>query len=146
MIVVRAGVKVHLALGHTDMRKGLDGLAILIQEQPKTDPFWVSERMDPDQFELALEDIESDIERVRERHSAPVANPEKRNQSASRCPIIRRALNGSSTSTAPSATIAVGPCTASAIASARCSTMFRPALGAAPRNKPAGPVDRRGTA
>ncbi|MER8523745.1 MULTISPECIES: hypothetical protein [unclassified Mesorhizobium] len=27
MIVVPTGVKVHLALGHTDMRKGLDGLA-----------------------------------------------------------------------------------------------------------------------
>ena len=40
MIVVPAGVKVHLALGHTYMRKGLDGLATLIQEQLKKDPFW----------------------------------------------------------------------------------------------------------
>ncbi|WP_245340448.1 transposase [Mesorhizobium sp. WSM4313] len=32
MIVVPAGVKVQLALGHTDMRKGLDGLSTLIQE------------------------------------------------------------------------------------------------------------------
>jgi hypothetical protein len=40
MIVVPAGVKVHLALGHTDMRKGLDGLATLIQEHLKKDPFW----------------------------------------------------------------------------------------------------------
>ncbi|MDW6022167.1 IS66 family insertion sequence element accessory protein TnpB [Mesorhizobium sp. BAC0120] len=39
MIVVPAGVKVHLALGYTDMRKGLDGLATLIQEQLKKDPF-----------------------------------------------------------------------------------------------------------
>jgi transposase len=39
MIVVPAGVKVHLALGHTDMRKGLDGLATLIQEHLKKDPF-----------------------------------------------------------------------------------------------------------
>jgi transposase len=39
MIVVPAGVKVHLALGHTDMRKGLDGLATLIQKHPKRDPF-----------------------------------------------------------------------------------------------------------
>ena len=39
MIVVPAGVKVQLALGHTDMRKGLDGLATLIQEQLKKDPF-----------------------------------------------------------------------------------------------------------
>jgi transposase len=39
VIVVPAGVKVHLALGHTDMRKGLDGLATLIQEHLKKDPF-----------------------------------------------------------------------------------------------------------
>ena len=39
MIVVPAGVKVHLALGYTDMRKGLDGLATLIQEHLKKDPF-----------------------------------------------------------------------------------------------------------
>src|SRR5712664_3869873 len=39
MIVTPAGVKVHLALGHTDMRKGLDGLATLIQEHLKKDPF-----------------------------------------------------------------------------------------------------------
>ncbi len=30
MIVFPAGVKVHLALGHTDMRKGLDGLAMAV--------------------------------------------------------------------------------------------------------------------
>ena len=39
MIFLPAGVKVHLALGHTDMRKGLDGLATLIQEHLKKDPF-----------------------------------------------------------------------------------------------------------
>src|SRR5205807_10543364 len=39
MIVIPAGVQVHLALGYTDMRKGLDGLATLIQEHPKKDPF-----------------------------------------------------------------------------------------------------------
>lgn len=39
MIAVPAGVKVHLALGHTDMRKGLDGLATLIQEHLQKDPF-----------------------------------------------------------------------------------------------------------
>src|SRR5258708_30384221 len=38
VIVVPAGVNVHLALGHTDMRKGLDGLATLIQEHLKKDP------------------------------------------------------------------------------------------------------------
>jgi transposase len=41
MMVVAAGVKVHLALGHTDMRKGLDGLATLIQEHLKKDAFSV---------------------------------------------------------------------------------------------------------
>ena len=32
MMIVPAGVKVHLALGYTDMRKGMDGLAMLVQE------------------------------------------------------------------------------------------------------------------
>ena len=39
MMILPAGVKVHLALGYTDMRKGLDGLAALVQEQLKKDPF-----------------------------------------------------------------------------------------------------------
>ena len=39
MMIVPAGVKVHLALGHTDMRKGMDGLAMLVQETLKNDPF-----------------------------------------------------------------------------------------------------------
>jgi len=39
MMIVPAGVKVHLALGHTDMRKGLDGLAMLVQQRLKRDPF-----------------------------------------------------------------------------------------------------------
>lgn len=39
MMIVLAGVKVHLALGHTDMRKGLDGLAMLVQATLKQDPF-----------------------------------------------------------------------------------------------------------
>jgi transposase len=39
MNVIPAGVKVHMALGHTDMRKGFDGLATLIQEHLKKDPF-----------------------------------------------------------------------------------------------------------
>ena len=30
MMIVPAGVKVHLALGYTDMRKGLDELAMLV--------------------------------------------------------------------------------------------------------------------
>ena len=39
MMIVPAGVKVHLALGYTDMRKGMDGLAMLVQETLKKDPF-----------------------------------------------------------------------------------------------------------
>lgn len=39
MMIVPAGVKVHLALGYTDMRKGMDGLAVLVQETLKKDPF-----------------------------------------------------------------------------------------------------------
>jgi transposase len=39
MLIVPAGVKVHLALGYTDMRKGLDGLATIVQETLKKDPF-----------------------------------------------------------------------------------------------------------
>src|SRR5258707_6712270 len=55
MIVAPAGVKVHLALGHTDMRKGLNGLATLIQEHLKKDPvsghlFVFTKRMDHGRF------------------------------------------------------------------------------------------------
>ena len=39
MMIVPAGVKVHLALGYTDMRKGMDGLAMLVQGTLKRDPF-----------------------------------------------------------------------------------------------------------
>jgi len=39
MIVIPQDVKVHLALGHTDMRKGLNGLAVLVQEHLKQNPF-----------------------------------------------------------------------------------------------------------
>ena len=38
MIPVPAGVRVWLAAGHTDMRKGFDGLAMLVQETLKRDP------------------------------------------------------------------------------------------------------------
>ena len=39
MMILPAGVNVHLALGYTDMRKGMDGLATLVQETLKKDPF-----------------------------------------------------------------------------------------------------------
>ena len=39
MMIVPAGVKVHIALGVTDMRKGLDGLATMAQEVLRKDPF-----------------------------------------------------------------------------------------------------------
>ena len=39
MIPVPAGARVWLATGHTDMRKGFDGLAALVQDHLKRDPF-----------------------------------------------------------------------------------------------------------
>lgn len=39
MIPVPSGSRVWLATGHTDMRKGFDGLASLVQDRPARDPF-----------------------------------------------------------------------------------------------------------
>jgi len=39
MTLLPSGVKIHVALGVTDMRKGLDGLAMLVQGLLKQDPF-----------------------------------------------------------------------------------------------------------
>lgn len=39
MMIVLTGVKVHLAIGYTDMRKGMDGLAMLVQGTLHKDPF-----------------------------------------------------------------------------------------------------------
>jgi transposase len=39
MTLLPPGVKVHLALGYTDMRKGMDSLAVLVQEVLQQDPF-----------------------------------------------------------------------------------------------------------
>jgi transposase len=39
MITVPAGVRIYLAMGPTDMRKGFDGLSMLVQEVLKLDPF-----------------------------------------------------------------------------------------------------------
>ena len=38
MIPVPSGARVWLAAGHTDMRKGFDGLALMVQETLKRDP------------------------------------------------------------------------------------------------------------
>ena len=38
MIPLPAGMRVWIATGHTDMRKGMQGLALLVQEQLKRDP------------------------------------------------------------------------------------------------------------
>jgi transposase len=38
VISVPAGVRIYLAMGATDMRKGMDGLAMLAQEVLKQDP------------------------------------------------------------------------------------------------------------
>lgn len=39
MIIVPAGTRVYVAMAPTDMRKGFDGLAVLVQELLKEDPF-----------------------------------------------------------------------------------------------------------
>ena len=39
MLALHAGMRVHLALGATDMRKGFDGLAAQVQTVLKVDPF-----------------------------------------------------------------------------------------------------------
>jgi transposase len=39
VITVPAGVRIYLAMGPTDMRKGFDGLSVLAQEALKQDPF-----------------------------------------------------------------------------------------------------------
>ena len=39
MTLLPSGVRVHMALGYTDMRKGLDGLAMLVQSILREDPF-----------------------------------------------------------------------------------------------------------
>ncbi len=39
MTLLPPNVKVHLAYGFTDMRKGMDGLAVLVQEVLQQDPF-----------------------------------------------------------------------------------------------------------
>ena len=39
MIPVPAGVRIYLAMGATDMRKSFDGLALLVQEVLKKDPY-----------------------------------------------------------------------------------------------------------
>jgi transposase len=39
MISIPAGIRIYLACGHTDMRKGFDGLAVLVQEVLAQDPY-----------------------------------------------------------------------------------------------------------
>jgi transposase len=39
MIAIPAGVRVYLAMGSTDMRKGFNGLSVLAQDTLKQDPF-----------------------------------------------------------------------------------------------------------
>jgi transposase len=39
MTMLPTGVKVRLAFGYADMRKGMDGLALLVQETLQQDPF-----------------------------------------------------------------------------------------------------------
>jgi transposase len=51
VITTPAGVRIYLACGKTDMRKGFDGLSIMAQDVLKQDPFicvgeeYVAERL-----------------------------------------------------------------------------------------------------
>ena len=45
MIPMPSGVQVWLASGHTDMRKGFDGLALLVQETLNQSAQWPSVRL-----------------------------------------------------------------------------------------------------
>lgn len=38
MIPIPSGCRVWIAMGHTDMRRGMQGLALQVQEQLKRDP------------------------------------------------------------------------------------------------------------
>jgi transposase len=39
MIAIPTGLRIWIAIGHTDMRKGMQGLALLVQEGLGGDPF-----------------------------------------------------------------------------------------------------------
>jgi transposase len=39
MIPIPSGCRVWIAMGHTDMRRGMQGLALQVQEQLRRDPF-----------------------------------------------------------------------------------------------------------
>lgn len=39
MIPIPSGVRVWIAMGHTDMRRGMQGLALQVQENLKRDPY-----------------------------------------------------------------------------------------------------------
>jgi len=39
MMIIPTGVKVHLAMGKTDMRKGMNGLVALVQETLEQEPY-----------------------------------------------------------------------------------------------------------
>src|ERR1700744_2636393 len=71
MLIIPSGVKIHLALGHTDMRKGFDSLAVLVQAELKKDPFsghlfaFRGKKADTIKILLlGLEDVETDIARA----------------------------------------------------------------------------------
>ena len=51
MIPIATGVRVWLAAGHTDMRKGFDGLAVLVQESSHA-TIWIP--LGPSRYPLAI--------------------------------------------------------------------------------------------
>ena len=50
MIPVPSGVRVWIATGHTDMRRGMQGLALQVQESLKRDPLAGAKRLDRGKF------------------------------------------------------------------------------------------------
>ncbi|RUV21758.1 hypothetical protein EOB77_19475 [Mesorhizobium sp. M7A.F.Ca.MR.228.00.0.0] len=82
-----------------------------------------SERLDADQLALALEDLDADITRIRERNPAPRNFHRSNRLIASLCPITCSARMSFSISTTQCARAVAAPFIRSARASARCSTL-----------------------
>ena len=77
MITPPPGARVWLAAGFTDMRKGFDGLAMLVQEKLKRDPFGGIYRYSTDHL-LIIIGVSLGVTLSRTRgHPLPIAHPIK---------------------------------------------------------------------
>lgn len=88
-----------------------------------------SERLDPDQLALALEDLDADIARIRESRPAAAKPPSERTPHRKPLPIICPAMRFVSTSRMRFARAAAAGFMPSAKASPRCSIGFRRSFG-----------------